>query len=161
VLGDVFLAPDIQKLSDARLISTHELPTVYWTSLTLSQDDFKRRIEPLELTDESIILQDWREQKDLLLSRRRNWKSVSKSLLLSLVPSLCILYGLFVRQVRKEPVFLLTISIYLTYLSPYVLAAHYRRYQAPMIGLYSILIFFLICRILVHLLARRTLASES
>jgi hypothetical protein len=160
VLGDVFLAPDIQKLSEARLISTHELPTVYWTSLTLSEDEFKRRIAPFHLKDEAIILQDWREQKDLLVSRRRDWKSVSKSLLLSLVPFLCIVGGLFVRRFRKDPVFMVTISIYLTYLSPYVLTAYYRRYQAPMIGLHSILIFFVICLILDRLLTKRTTAPK-
>jgi len=154
VIGDIFALQDIDNLRREKLISTHELPTIYWTSLALSEDEFKRRIEPLNLIAESTILQDWREQRDLVLSRRRDWKSVSKSLLLALIPSLCILFGLFVRRIRKESVFLLTVTIYLTYLSPYVLTAHYRRYQAPMIGLHSILIFFVICLIAEQLLPR-------
>jgi len=154
VIEDVFPAEDIEKLRDKKLISAHEFPTLYWTSLTLPEEEFGRRIQPLALESESTIMQDWREQGDLLMSRRRDWKSVSKSLLLSLIPFLCIVCGLIVERIRKEPLFILTISIYLTYLSPYVLAAHYRRYQAPLIGLHSILMFFIISLVLDRFLPR-------
>jgi hypothetical protein len=154
VTGDVFSAQDIQKLRQANLISTHELPTIYWTSLTLPESAFKSRIASLALEEETIVMEDWREQEALLTSRKNDWKNISKSLLLSLIPFLCIVFGLFLERIRREPVFILVVSIYLTYLSPYVLVAHYRRYQAPMIGLHSIFFFFFACIFLEKFLPR-------
>lgn len=154
VVGDVFTPQDIHKLRQANLISTHELPTVYWTSLNLTESEFKNRIAPLTLDQESIVLDDWREQENLLTSRRNDWKNVFKSVLLSLIPTLCIVFGLLTERIRKQPAFLLIVSIYLTYLAPYVLAAFYRRYLAPMIGLHAILFFFVAGVLLENVLPR-------
>lgn len=153
VIGDTFTAQDIQKLRQVNLISTHELPTIYWTSLNLTEAQFETRITSLGLDEPLIVLDDWREQKNLLVSRKNNWKSIFKSLLLSLIPTLCVVFGLLVERIRKQPVFILTVSLYLAYLAPYILVAHYRRYQAPMIGIHSILIYFVVCVILDRLLS--------
>lgn len=161
VIGDTFTAQDIQKLRGANLISTHELPTIHWTALNLTESEFKDRIAPLALDEESTVLEDWREQKNLLISRRNDWKSVFKSLLLSLIPSLCIVFGLLLERIRRQPVFILTVSLYMAYLAPYVLAAHYRRYQAPLIGLQSILFFLFICIFLEKFLFWTTKVSDA
>ncbi len=154
VIGDTFTTRDIQKLRQANLISTHEFPTIHWTSLNLTEREFKYRITPLTLDEESTVLEDWREQKNLLTSRRNDWKSIFKSILLSLIPSLCIVFGLLIERIRRQPVFILTVSLYLAYLAPYVLVAHYRRYQAPLIGLQSILFFLFVCIFLENFLSR-------
>lgn len=161
VTGDVPPAQDVIKLGNAKLISIQAPSELYWISLTLSEDEFKRRVEQLDLTDEAAILQNWREQRDALISQKRAWKNVSKALLLSLVPSFSILFGLLVRRIRREPVFLLTIAIYLTYLSPYVLVAHYRRYQVPLIGFQSVLMFLVISLLLDRFLSRRTAPAKT
>lgn len=154
ITGDIFISQDIQKLRQANLISTHELPTVYWTSLNLTESEFKDRITPLALNEESIVITDWREQKDLLTSRKNDWKNIFKSLLLSFAPTLCIIFGSLIERIRRQPVFILTILLYLAYLAPYILVAYYRRYQSPMIGLHAILFFLCACIILETFLPR-------
>ena len=139
---------NIERLRRDQLIFVDDSSVAFWISLSIPQSEFEDRIRDLDLSGEASILQDWSEQREHLNRRRRSWRIILKSLSLSLVPSLCILVGLILEGIRKTPLFSAAVTIYLTYLAPYILTSHYRRYQVPLIGMQSILLFLILCFIL-------------
>ncbi len=145
---EVISPQDINILQREGLVFMDESSVVYWVSITLSQREFEDRISRLNLSDQSAVLQDWLNQRAALEAHKRSWKIVLKSLFLTLIPSLCILTGSMIEKIRKNPVFIIAITMYLTSLAPYILVSFYRRYQVPLIGLQSVFIFFVACIIL-------------
>ncbi len=150
---------DIQTLQHAGLIYVDESNVPYWISTSLSQQEFETQIATLDLGDPSTALEDWSRQTAALEAHKRSWKIVLKTLFLSIVPSLCIALGLLIGKIRANPVFSLSVLLYLTYLAPYVVTSFYRRYQAPLIGLQSIFIFLVACALLEWIQAK-TLATD-
>jgi len=145
---------DMEKLADAKLISLDDAPILYWISLTIPQSEFERQIRPLNLSNESFILQDWSARRQTLRDWANDPARVIRSFLVSFIPFFCLIFGFMVEKIRKNPLFILAAIIYLTYLAPYVLISYYRRYQVPLIGLHAIFIFFFICIFLEKFLRR-------
>jgi hypothetical protein len=145
---ELLTAEDVEKLKSQNLVSVNQPPFVNWTSLTMPEGDFRGEIETLNLSNEPAVIEDWSNQRAALLERFDQLKLIVRSLVMSLVPFLCLITGIFVERIRKNPVFLLSAVFYLTYLIPYVLVSHYRRYQVPLIGLQSVFIFLLACILL-------------
>jgi hypothetical protein len=142
---DLLNAEDVEKLKRENLVSVNQPPFVNWTSLTMPEDEFRAKIESLNLADEPAVLQDWSDQRAVLMARFGELKLIARSLVMSLVPFLCLIIGLFVEKIRRNPVFMPSAALYLTYLIPYILVSHYRRYQVPLIGLQTVFIFLLAC----------------
>lgn len=142
---------DAGKLKRENLVSVNQPPFVNWTSLTMPEGEFREKIDTLNLTNEPAVLEDWSSQRAVLLGRFGQLRLIARSLVMSLVPFLCLITGLFVERIRKNPAFLLSTALYLTYLIPYILVSHYRRYQVPLIGLQTIFIFFIACLFLERL----------
>lgn len=147
-------ARDIEKLAGRKLISTYTPPFVLWTSLNLSGEEFESQICPLALTNEARVIEDWSARREEYERQARRPKAILKSLLLSFIPSLCILLGLVHEKIRRNPLFLYALILYLAYLAPYILISHYRRYQVPMIGLHAMFIFLVTC-VMLEKLSRR------
>jgi hypothetical protein len=139
---------DIEKLIDKKLISLREDGRLYWTSLTLPPSEFERQIHALDLSDDASILQEWLAQRNVLSRWMNGPRVILRSLLLSFVPFFCLICGLAVEKIRKNPIFILAGTIYLTYLGPYILVSIFYRYQVPLTGLQAIFIFFFICILL-------------
>ncbi len=134
---------DLFLLQQEGLVYVDESFVVYWVSISLPQNEFEDRIQRLPLGDPPGVLNDWLNQRAALESHKQSWKIVLKTLSLSILPSICILIGLFISKIRKNPIFAISFALYLTYLAPYILASFYRRYQVPLIGLQSVFIVFL------------------
>ena len=62
--------------------------------------------------------------------------------MVSLLPTLAVLLGLLSGQVRRRASFLVCATIYVAYLAPYVVAAHYWRYQLPLLGVHTLLLLY-------------------
>jgi hypothetical protein len=139
---------DVEKLRQQNLITLGALSAPRWISLTISQNEFERQIHALELSDENAIRQNWSRRRQAWIDRLHNPRTIIKSFLIAFLPTFCLLCGLGVEKIRKNPIFLMTGAMYLTYLGPYILASYYRRYQVPLIGWDSIFIFFFICLLL-------------
>lgn len=150
---ELLTAEDVEKLKRANLVSVNQPPFVNWTSLTMSEAEFREKIESLNLTNKPAILQDWSDARGILMERFSELKLIARSLVMSLVPFLCLITGFLVEKIRKHPVFLPSAALYLTYLIPYILVSHYRRYQVPLIGLQSVFIFLLACMLLERFLS--------
>jgi len=146
--GDLLTAEDVEKLKRENLVSVNQPPFVNWTSLTMPEEEFRGKIESLNLTDGPAVLQDWSDTRGILMARFGKLTLIARSLLISLVPFLCLITGLFVEKIRRNPAFMLAATLYLTYLIPYILVSHYRRYQVPLIGLQSIFMFLVACLLL-------------
>ena len=65
--------------------------------------------------------------------------SVWRRRLMGTLPTLCILIGLFWARIRHNPIFLITLALYICYLGPYVLVSHYQRYQLGLMGIHTML----------------------
>jgi hypothetical protein len=134
---------DLFLLQQDGLVYVDESFVTYWVSISLPQNEFENRIQRLPLGDSAGVLNDWLNQRAALEARKQSWMIVLKSLSLSIIPSICILVGLLISKIRNNPIFAISTLLYLTSLAPYVLASFYRRYQAPLIGLQSVFIFFI------------------
>ena len=145
---ELLMTKDVEKLKQANLVSVNQPPFVNWTSLTVPEAEFRAKIEPLHLADETAVVADWTSQRAALMIRFGELKLVVRSLVLSLVPFLCLIIGLSAERIRRNPAFLLSAALYLIYLFPYILVSHYRRYQVPLIVLQTVFIFPLACLLL-------------
>lgn len=136
---------DLAKLFQIKLIYVNDgQPVPLWTSLTMPQEEFMAHIQSLNLTHETTFIQDWVERRRDLERRDTRWLNVIKSISISLIPFCCLVLGMILSEVRANKVFVVAATIYLVYLTPYILVSHYLRYQTPLIGLQTIFIFFCI-----------------
>jgi len=136
---------DIEKLRQAKLISLYRTPAIYWISLSMPPNEIERQIHALKLSNELSILQDWSARRQTLIDWVNDPRRILRSFLESFIPIFCLICGLMAEKIRKNPLFIVTTTVYLTYLTPYILISYYRRYQVPLVGLHAIFIFLFIC----------------
>jgi hypothetical protein len=136
---------DIEKLRQAKLISLYRAPAIYWISLSMPPNEIERQIHALKLSNELSILQDWSARRQTLIDWMNDPRRILRSFLESFIPIFCLICGLMAEKIRKNPLFIVTTTVYLTYLTPYILISYYRRYQVPLVGLHAIFIFLFIC----------------
>ncbi len=153
LFGDVYLdvvmaeksrlAPtDLAKLRSSSLVFQDDVSgSVHWTSLGLSKDDFQAAVRHLKLDNVDRVLEDWAEAKRTFAASRRAIRTIVKRLLCSFVPTFCILCCILFREVRRSPVFILTLAVYSIHLFPYIIVSHYSRYQQGLIGLIVLFVF--------------------
>jgi hypothetical protein len=153
LLGDVYfdvvtvdvsrLNPsDVAKLRASNLIFQRDAsPSAYWTSLGLSEDEFRVAVGPLALEDVESVMGDWRGAKGQYMASRTAVRTMVKRFLCTLVPTLCILCCLLFREVRRSPLFVFSLAVYSVYLLPFVIVSHYSRYQQGLVGLIVLFLF--------------------
>lgn len=155
-----FTVEDIEKLAGKKLVSTYTTPFILWTSLELSREEFESQIRLLGLSNETGVIEDWSARREEYEQQVSSSSAVLKSLILSFVPSLCILLGFAHEKIRRNPLFIYALIMYLTYLAPYILVSHYRRYQVPMIGIHAIFIFLVACALLEKYLTKASFMNR-
>lgn len=156
LLGDVYFdvvmvkkgrlaVSDVAKLHSANLVFQEGVSgSVHWTSLRRSRDDFQSAVRPLNLAHVDRVLEDWEEAKRTYVASRTAMRTMVKRLLCTFVPTFCILCCLLFREVRRSPLFILTLTVYSVYLVPYIIVSHYSRYQQGLMGLMVLFLFLAI-----------------
>ena len=115
-----------------------------WIALDMDSTAFMNQVEPLPLHRKAPVVADWVAKKERYTQHREKWGSWVRETSVSLVPFLCILLGLFIKEIRMNALFQLTVTIYSVQLLPYVLVSHYIRYQYYLLALQSWLLFMVV-----------------
>ncbi len=138
-----FSAADSLSLVQAGLVDEKATSTSRnrWLCLDMEADQFAAAVRPLRLEQQAALIQDWQAAKQYLLRDDFRPVGLARAVLYSLIPFVSLLLGLVVPAIRRETLFGATAVLYLIYSVPYLLLAHYPRYQFPLIGLQSVLIF--------------------
>jgi len=126
---------DWQKLNDEVLVNER-----YWTSLHLSESQFLSLVSTLNLENEEMIVEDWYHKKASFVKEKNSLISIFKAVSISLIPSICLMIGLIVREIRNSTLFKLIWISYIVLLLPYVIVSHDIRYQTYGIALQTLLI---------------------
>jgi hypothetical protein len=142
---------DLKKLEDEVLINKGE-----WTSLHLQESEFSAILASLQLENEVAIHQEWNRKRALFIQEKSSLISVMKASILSLIPSLCIVFGLIISEIRRSLLFVITSLTYVILLIPYILVSHDIRYQTYGIVLQTVLIYLTITQILKQIQKKNT-----
>ena len=151
-------AADRQKLLEAGLLGVDWREDLVWLSLGLTPEDFAARSAPLALERGPQIRDDWREARAAVQAQRCHWSIVGRSLVVSTLPTLGLVFGLCHARTRRDPYFAGAALLYLAILLPYVLVSHYLRYQTALIGLQAVFSFYLGAGLLAVARRRRSTA---
>lgn len=113
----------------------------------MTQAEFTQKIRPLKLAQEAAVIADWAKNKKVIDGF--GWRSinVANSLFSALFPFLCLLIGIAMPQIRKNPYFWLSAICMFSYTLPYLLVSHYFRYQQFLIIFDVLFIVFAIAGI--------------
>ena len=132
----LFSEEELLKLQEAQLLILEQ-----WTSLKLSRKEFIEQIKPLHLKNEQAAIDDWAKQKKAYMNRKYSIIHLTLGAMVALVPFICFVIGLFIKNIRKNIVFIVTSVIYFVHLLPYLLVSHQFRYQYAMVALQAIFMF--------------------
>ena len=133
----LFSEDELLKLQEAQLLILER-----WTSLKLSRQNFTEQIKPLHLKNEQAAIDDWAKQKKAYMNRKSSIIHLALGAIVALVPFICFVIGLFIKNIRRNMVFIVTSVIYFVHLLPYVLVSHQFRYQYALVALQAIFMFF-------------------
>ncbi len=134
-----FSVQDRQVLDDAEIIFGD-----LWMRMDAPADTMAAQMAALPLENHAAAFADWQRGQSELLAPRGGLKYYVTHLFVSLVPTICIILGLLLGPVRRQPGFWLAVVAYLTYLTPYLLATIYRRYMMAALPLQLLIEFFVV-----------------
>jgi hypothetical protein len=136
---------EMQKLKAAKLIlpDTKELSGGRWTpAITYDEQTFIAKIQKLGLQNEQVLIGDWKQSRTEWLAWRNRPVTLIQTLIESFIPFLCFVFGLLIKSIRNNRVFITALLMYLVYLAPYILVSHYYRYHLPLIPLQIIACYY-------------------
>ena len=113
-----------------------------WISLDVDSAAFMNSVNRLSLHQKAAITSDWVEKKAVYDREMDDLGSFIREASVSLIPFLCIVLGIFIKSIRTNPLFQLTVAIYCIQLLPYVLVSHYLRYQYYLLTLQALLMLW-------------------
>ncbi len=131
---DVVTAADQHALAEANLIVAN-----IWICLSDEPSVISAQLARLALSDPEAIYADWLSQRTTLQTQRSRPQAIVLRSYASLVPALCVLLGLLIRDIRRQPAFWIPAVLYLIYLTPYVAVSIYRRYLMAAVPLQIVL----------------------
>jgi hypothetical protein len=139
-----FTPADSLKLLRARLIHQNatSVSSNRWLGFNMTASEFVAALKPLHLDREKALIEDWKHSKQYLQGLDTRPRGLLKGTMLSLVPTLCILLGLLVRNLRRDLIFITAAGLCLVYMLPYTLIAYYFRYQVVLMGIQAVLVFY-------------------
>ena len=136
---------DNNKISerDVRFLEQKKLVVYsYWTCLEMTPRRFREVVGGMNLTNPGTVISDWNEKKSML---KRNIlhspSNIIAALMVTFIPFISLVICCINKKVRSTPLFRFTVLFLLCSLGPYILIAHYFRYQSFQIGFFAILIF--------------------
>ncbi len=132
----LFSDSDKLELNQNRLFHKNE-----WTVLCYSENDILNIIEQSKIEDKELVFKDWEMARLKYIQRKYSIPNIVRGLFMAGVPSICIFLLLFFRKIRRNPLFFVTVTMYILYLIPYVLISHQIRYQRPLFLLQVVLVY--------------------
>lgn len=112
-----------------------------WIVLDMDSITLTNTIASLPLKQKEAITSDWIAKKAVYTQKMTGPGGMIREFSISLLPSLCILLGIFITRIRTSTLFQLAVAIYFIQLLPYVLVSHYIRYQHYLLGLQALFMF--------------------
>ena len=112
-----------------------------WIVLNIDSIALANTVASLPLQQKNAIVSDWAAKKAVYTRKMTSPGGLVREFSVSLLPSLCILLGIFITRIRTSRIFQLAVTIYFVQLLPYVLVSHYIRYQYYLLGLQALLMF--------------------
>jgi len=148
-----FTPTDSLKLLRSRLIHQNATSTSSnrWQCFNLEEAEFVASVKGLQLERETALIEDWKYSKQYLERMDTRPRGLVKGVMLSLIPTLCILLGLLISRIRRDVIFATAAMLCLVYTVPYVLIAYYFRYQVVLMGLQAVLVFYLVAYLLTRI----------
>ena len=138
---------DVRKLEASDLILNQE-----WICIDLSRREFDSKLDALSLTDPESVLEDWERKKNLNRKAKLKRNNLILGFLMSLLPTLAIIVCMLVGEVRRNPIFLLTLGLFLVTIGPYLIISFHTRYQLFQMSFYVIFVFLALATILDRLM---------
>ena len=138
---------DVRKLEASDLILNQE-----WICIDLSRREFDSKLDALSLTDPESVREDWERKKNLNRKAKLKRNNLILGFLMSLLPTLAIIVCMLVGEVRRNPIFLLTLGLFLVTIGPYLIISFHTRYQLFQMSFYVIFVFLALATILDRLM---------
>lgn len=126
-----------------------------WIALDLDSTDFTNKLNKIPLERRSSVWTDWNSKKRIYWKSKRDVGTLLREGSISLLPFLCIVLGLAIGTVRRNPLFQLVVFTYIIQLLPYILVSHYNRYQQYLLSQQAFLIFVMASYVLTQFKLRR------
>jgi hypothetical protein len=141
-----FADADKLKLRDNKLVCGNE-----WICLFYDEFQMKQTLDKIKINNKELIFIDWKSAKLEYKRKKYSIPNITRSISMSLIPLICIVALFFVSIIRKNPVFIISVTLYLFYLLPYILISHQIRYQRSLFVLQVFFIYLLISILLNNL----------
>jgi hypothetical protein len=141
----------ISKFSDSDQLKLNKAKLIYdrgWISLFYSDKEMYKLLDQIEVQNKELIFKDWQAAKLKYHQLKYSYTNFVRSTFMSIIPMLCLIMLLFIKQIRKNVNFIVSVVLYFIYLIPYILVSHQIRYQRPLFILQVILIYLLIVFVL-------------
>jgi hypothetical protein len=134
---------DIEKLEDKKLILNQE-----WICIDLTKREFESQVAALDLIAPDQVRQDWGDKKKSNRKEKLKRNNLILGFLMSLLPTLAIIVCLVMNDIRRNPMFLLTLGLFLITIGPYLIISFHTRYQLFQMSFYVIFVFLALATLL-------------
>jgi hypothetical protein len=133
-----FSESDKFKLTENKLIVRQD-----WTTGFYSDEKMLDYFNKLNIQEKEFILADWKTAKSKFEKHKYALPDIVRGAFMGIIPSVCVLALLLFRETRRNPLFLISVTLYLLYMVPYILISHQIRYQRPLFLLQVILVYLI------------------
>ncbi len=137
-----FSTVDKTNLSDNKLISGNE-----WICLFYSEGQIKEIFNRIGIIEKELIFSDWENARQVYYNKKYSPSNLVRSIFMSLIPLICIIALFFIPKIRKKPLYIILVTLYFVYLTPYILISHQIRYQRPLFLIQVVLVYLFIITI--------------
>ena len=147
----------LEKLSphDLSLLESNSLLLdEHWVCLGLSRSEFIKTISGLNLSNQDVVIADWEQKVNMNKGRVDGMVEIVKGLLTSLIPTLALIFGFAVSNLRMNRVFLITVVILFLGIGPYMVISWIPRYQSFQLVMFTVILFMTISY-LIHFFIKR------
>jgi len=134
-----FSETDRNKLIEGKLINEQS-----WISVFYKNEEFKRELDLIGIENKELVYNDWLKAKSAYHQKKFSLPNIVRSSFMSLIPLLCIIFLFFVKNIRNNLPFIVSVILYFIYLIPYILISHQIRYQRPLAILQIIFLYLFI-----------------
>jgi len=140
---DLVQSEYLDRINDAdrqKLLDNYFINDDRWNQFHLDKERFENELKNLDVRDQDSIINDWTKAKDRYLKFKYSISNIFRGILISLIPTLSILFILINRRPEIKKGLHYIIILYLVYLLPYIIISHQIRYQRELFALQILLI---------------------
>jgi hypothetical protein len=112
-----------------------------WVCIDMNAKFFEAGIGPLDLSDQDLVLADWKAKKAINKKAKLDFKNIMVGILMSLLPFMALLYCLSMKSLRCNRIFIVTLCLFLLTVGPYMIISIHTRYQFFQMSYFVIFVF--------------------